>query len=165
MLDNWSIYILFMNWKYFIVNISLLWKKYEFFYVILFDTCFNVFLVKFKYIYILVAAIISNSKITMGFCRHDHVNLTLTADCDFTGIYVSIHYDKANFSTLILQCEHPNLTCYAFGPITYRLKNEMLEVSFRFEHKVHASRYVNFNTICQNQTAAFDQVFLKPCRK
>nr|XP_022310955.1 uncharacterized protein LOC111116261 [Crassostrea virginica] len=25
------------------------------------------------------------------------------------------------------------------------------------------TKYVNFNTICQNQTAAFDQVFLKPC--
>lgn len=157
----------FMKWKCFIINISIyiIYKKYELFYATLFDTCVNAFLVKFKYIYISVAAIISNSKITKGFCRHDHVNLTLTADCDFTGIYVSILYDKADLSTMILQCEHPNLTCYSFRPIAFRLTNEMLEVSFRFKHKEHAGRYVNFNTICQNQTAAFDQVFLKPCCK
>nr|XP_022312275.1 putative uncharacterized protein YHR219W isoform X2 [Crassostrea virginica] len=109
-----------------------------------------------------VAASLTNSNnVTQGFCDREQVKLTLTIDCDFTGIYVALHHDKADFSTIALQCGQ--LTCYSFGSMTFRLTNETLEVFFQFQYREHAGRYVNFRTTCKNQTDVLDQVFLKPC--
>ena len=123
------------------------------------------FIVEFKdccYLpYFLVA--VNLTDIGNGYCEKDNVNLTLEIDCDFTGIYVAIHNEKADFSTLTLQCN--NKTCHSFGPMTYHLTIEKLEVFFQFQHREHAGRYVNFKTTCQNKTDVIDQVFLKPCRK
>ena len=122
----------------------------------------NVSLVKLRYILLVVASITNSNNETKGFCDQDQVTLTLTIDCDFTRITVSIHNVKADFSTFTLQCDQ--LTCYSIGPITYRLTNESLEVFFQFRHREHAGKYVNFKTTCHNQTDVIDQVFLKPCR-
>ena len=108
-----------------------------------------------------VAVNLTNS--SNGYCEKDSVNLTLEIDCDFTGIYVAIHYEKADFSTLTLQCD--NMTCHSFGPMTFRLSKNKLEVYFQFQHREHADRYINFKTTCQNHTVVIDHVFLKPCRK
>ena len=124
-------------------------------------TMLQVFFKKFK-CQLLVAAILTNSdNVTEGFCDQDQVTLTLAIDCDFTGIYVAIHYKKADFSSIILQCGQ--VTCHSLGSMTYRLTNETLEVFFQFRHREHAGKYVNFKTTCQNQTDVIDQIFLKPC--
>ena len=85
-----------------------------------------------------------SNNVTKGFCDQDQVTLTLTIDCDFIGIYVALHHDKAAFSTIALQCGQ--LTCYSFGSITYRPTNETLEVFFQFLYWDHAGRYINFKS-------------------
>ncbi|XP_078330003.1 uncharacterized protein LOC144624318 isoform X2 [Crassostrea virginica] len=109
-----------------------------------------------------VAASLTN--ISEGFCEVELVNLTLTTDCDFSGIEVSIHVNKTNFADLILQCN--NETCIVDGetPLEYALiTNQKLDVSFPFRNREHGGKYINFRTTCQNQTSHADHAFLKPC--
>ena len=118
----------------------------------------------FSWICVVVAASLTN--ISEGFCEVELVNLTLTTDCDFSGIEVSIHVNKTNFSDLILQCN--NETCIVDGetPLEYALiTNQKLDVSFPFRNREHGGKYINFRTTCQNQTSHADHAFLKPCRK
>ncbi|XP_078330000.1 uncharacterized protein LOC144617551 [Crassostrea virginica] len=111
-----------------------------------------------------VAAGLTNSSgISEGFCDQNLVNLTLTIDCDFDGIEVSIHMNKTNFDVLTLQCNKD--TCQSFGQtsLEYVLTNETLDVSFPFRHSEHAGKYINFRTTCQNPPSIPDHAFLKPC--
>ncbi|XP_078330005.1 uncharacterized protein LOC111117481 isoform X2 [Crassostrea virginica] len=96
-----------------------------------------------------------------GFSDEDKVNLTLTIDCDFSGIEVSIHTNKTYFSELILQCD--DKSCHGYNSVGYGLTNQTLDVSFPYRHSDHGGKYINFRTTCKNQTRILDHALLTPC--
>ena len=113
---------------------------------------------------VVAASLLDDSSISDGFSDEDKVNLTLTIDCDFSGIEVSIHANKTDFSKLTLQCDDKNCD-EGNTSAKYGLTNRSLDVSFPYRHSDHGGKYINFRTTCKNQTNILDHALLKPCRK
>ena len=112
---------------------------------------------------VVAASLLDLSSISEGFSDEDKVNLTLTIDCDFSGIEVSIHTNKTYFSELILQCD--DKSCHGYNSVGYGLTNQTLDVSFPYRHSDHGGKYINFRTTCNNLTSILDHALLTPCRK